>query len=188
MTDKEHDPLRKELEEWIGKNLNMSGPATAPDEVNVPMIKQWVDALDDRNPVYEDAEFAATTRHGGMIAPPAMLQTWTMARPKIEGMAERGGVAIEIDSNSPLTILDDAGFNATLATNSELEFERPLHIGDILQSDVVVESISPRKTTGLGQGYFVTWVSTYTDQQGEVVGRQRFRILKFNPFTMGEST
>jgi uncharacterized protein len=27
----------------------------------------------------------------------------------------------------------------------------------------------------------VTWVTTYTDGGGEVVGRQRFRILKFRP-------
>jgi acyl dehydratase len=186
MAEETLDPLREQLEEWIGKNLNMSGPAIAPDTVNMPMIRHWIDAFDDRNPVYEDAEFAATTRFGGTIAPPAMLQSWTMARPVIEGMAERGGVAIEIDPNSPLITLDNAGFNATLATNSELEFVRPLREGDLLESDVVVEAISERKKTGLGLGYFVTWVSTYRDQHGEVVGRQRFRILKFNPGTAGE--
>ena len=35
----------------------------------------------------------------------------------------------------------------------------------------------------MGKGRFVTWVTTYTDQDGEVVGRQRFRILKFKPGT-----
>lgn len=187
MTENQQDPLRQQLEAFIGKNLNMSGPALAPDAVNTPMIRHWVDAFDDRNPVYEDAEFAAGTRFGKTIAPPAMLQTWTMARPKIAGIAERGGVAIEIDPNSPLVTLDKAGYNATLATNSELEFDRPLVPGDRLQSDVVLTSISERKKTGLGLGYFVEWLSTYTDQNGEEVGRQRFRILKFNPMTMGEN-
>ena len=46
-------------------------------------------------------------------------------------------------------------------------------------SSTVLESISQRKKTSLGTGYFVTWVTTYADAQGEVVGRQRFRILKF---------
>jgi hypothetical protein len=27
----------------------------------------------------------------------------------------------------------------------------------------------------------VTWLTTYTVESGEVVGRQLFRILKFNP-------
>ena len=30
--------------------------------VNMPMIRQWVEAFDDRNPIQEDAGFAANTR------------------------------------------------------------------------------------------------------------------------------
>ena len=36
----------------------------------------------------------------------------------------------------------------------------------------------------MGQGYFVTWVTTYTNGKDEVVGRQLFRILKFDPATI----
>jgi hypothetical protein len=35
--------------------------------------------------------------------------------------------------------------------------------------------------TSLGTGHFITWVSTYTDQNGEVLGRQRFRVFRFKP-------
>ncbi len=77
MVDQEVDELRARLEEYVGKP--MGGPGLAPDEVNVPMIRHWVDALDDRNPVYLDEELAATTRFGGIVAPPAMLQTWTIS-------------------------------------------------------------------------------------------------------------
>ena len=179
MTDTQHDSLRAGLESWIGKPLSASGPSSAPDPVNVPMIRHWADALDDQNPVYLDEAFAATTRHGGIVAPPAMLQTWTMPRPKVEGIAERGGSPSEIDSDNPISILSDAGYTNTLATNSELEFERYLRPGDQLESATILESISERKTTSLGEGYFVTWVTTYRDDQGDVVGKQRFRILKF---------
>ncbi len=165
--------------------MGVGGPTLAPDEVNLPMIRHWVDALDDRNPVYLDADVAASTRHGGLVAPPAMLQAWTMARPRIEGLAERGGAAAEIDPDSALGLLASAGFTATLATNSELEFDRYLRIGDRLQSEAALEDISERKTTGLGEGYFVTWVTTYTDADGDVVGRQRFRIFRFAPGTGG---
>jgi acyl dehydratase len=185
MTELPGDALREQLEDSIGKPMGASGASHAPDEVNLPMIRHWVDALDDRNPVYLDAELAAHTRFGGVVAPPAMLQTWTMARPRIEGLAERGGAAEEIPAHSPLTVLAKAGYVGTLATNSELEFERYLRPGDLLQSSTVLESISDRKTTALGQGYFVTWVTTYVDQQEAVVGRQRFRILKFDPSTIG---
>ena len=184
MTD-EPDTLRESLEDAIGKPLSDGGPSIAPDAVNLPMIRHWVDALDDRNPIYLDEAAGAATRHGGLVAPPAMLQTWTMGRPRIEGIAARGGAAGDMNPQSPLAVLAAAGYRGTLATNSELEFDRYLRIGDRLQSEGALESISERKTTGLGNGYFVTWVTTYTDQHGEEVGRQRFRVLKFDPSTMG---
>jgi uncharacterized protein len=165
----------------IGLPLSGSGPTVAPDEVNVPMIRHWVDAFDDRNPVYLDAAFAATTRFGGIVAPPAMLQTWTMGRPRLEGIAARGGAADEIDADSPLGILADAGFDATRATNSELEFLRYLRPGDRLTGRTVLEAVSDQKATGLGVGHFITWVTSYTDQDGAEVGRQRFRIFRFRP-------
>lgn len=163
----------------------MGPPSVAPEDVNVPMIRHWVDALDDQNPIYLDDDFAKTTRFGGIVAPPAMLQTWTMPRPKIEGIAERGGAPGEMTSDNVVSALDRAGYVGTLATNSELEFERYLRPGDRLHVSNELESVSERKTTSLGQGYFVTWITSYTAEDGEVVGRQLFRIFKFDPATMG---
>jgi acyl dehydratase len=193
MADDELNTLRARLDAFVGKPLGSSEPSLSPDEVNVPMIRHWVDALADHNPVYLDEPFAATTRFGHVVAPPAMMQTWTMPRPKIEGIAERGGAPDEIRFDNPITVLDEAGYVGTLATNSELTFERYLKPGDRLRSSVVVESISDRKKTSLGLGYFLTWITTYTsssagsdaDGQAEVVGRQLFRIFKFDPATIG---
>ena len=175
----EHDvvALRAQLEEFIGRPMG-SGRSVAPDPVNVPMIRHWVDAMDDRNPVYLDDAAASAAGHGGLVAPPAMMQTWTFPRPTIEGLAERGG-APGPAGPGVLTTLDEAGYTATRATNSELEFERYLQPGDVLSAESSLEAISDEKTTGLGTGFFVTWLTTYRDQHGEVVGRQRFRVLKF---------
>ncbi|MEN8182784.1 MAG: MaoC family dehydratase N-terminal domain-containing protein [Myxococcota bacterium] len=186
MEGEEADELRARLEAYVGKPMGPS--AVAPDAVNVPMIRHWVDALDDRNPVYLDDEFAATTRFRGIVAPPAMLQTWGMPRPRIEGIAERGGAPVEMKFDNPLPVLDEAGYVGILATNSELEFVRYLRPGDHLQMTTEVESISNRKITSLGKGYFVTWVTTYRVGEGEVVGRQLFRVFKFDPSTIGAAS
>lgn len=178
--------LDKYLQSWIGEKLNTQGTAYAPDPVNMPMIRHWIDAFDDRNPVYEVEEVANSTRFAGKIAPPAMMQTWTFPRPVMEGIGERGGAAETLDPDTPLGVLDRVGFNGILATNSELEFYRPLREGDEISCDVILESISPRKKTGLGQGYFVTWTITYMDQSNSPVGKQSFRVLKFNPSTIGQ--
>ena len=158
----------------------MGPPTVAPDPVNQPMIRHWAAAMEDHNPVYVDPQLAAASRFGGIVAPPLMLQTWTMPTPKITGIAERGGSPVEGGKN-PLTALDEAGFIATLATNSEFEIVRYLRLGETITGSTVIESVSDRKQTRIGPGHFVTWVTTYRDEQGSVVGRQTFRILKFKP-------
>lgn len=183
MAENETDTLHEQLQALIGTNV--SKPGVALDPVNMPMIRRWTDAFGDRNPVYEDAEAAAQTRHGDVIAPPAMMPVWAMSRPKLENLAERGGLTADIDPDSPLITLDKAGYIGSLATNSAFEFMRPLRVGDLLTSEAILETVSPRKKTGLGLGYFVTWVTNYTDQDGELVGLQRFTLFKFDPSTMG---
>jgi acyl dehydratase len=42
------------------------------------MVNNWVEAIGDANPVYTDAEFASRSMRGGLVAPPAMAQVWTM--------------------------------------------------------------------------------------------------------------
>jgi len=174
------DALREELLTKVGQPLGSGGPASAPDPVNAAMIRHWVDALDDRNPAYDETT-ASDTRFGEQVAPPAMLQTWTMGRPTIAGIAERGGAAGEIGAESPLAVLAAAGYTGTLATNSVLTFDRYLRIGDQLSSDTALESVSGRKHTGLGKGYFVTWSNRYDDESGAQVGKQLFTVFKFAP-------
>jgi hypothetical protein len=174
------DALRDELIAKIGKPMGSAGAAVAPDPVNVAMIRHWVDALDDRNPAYDEAA-AAATRFGAIVAPPAMLQTWTMGRPRIAGIAERGGAAGEIGADSPLAVLAAAGYPGTLATNAVLTFDRYLRVGDVVSSEAVLESVSELKHTGIGRGYFVAWSNRFVDADGNAVGDQLFTVFKFAP-------
>ena len=94
-----------------------------------------------------------------------MLQTWTMATPKITGIAERGGSPGRVGGRRPAApVFDRAGFTATLATNSEFDIARYLRLGRLVSATTVFESISEEKQTRMGPGRFVTWVTTYTDQ------------------------
>ena len=63
----------------------------SPDAVNVPMIRHWVEAMGDENPVYVSDEAARAAGFEGMIAPPTMLQAWIM----------RGLRALERDRGGP---------------------------------------------------------------------------------------
>ena len=169
------------LDALVGVPVSGAGRSVGPDPVNQPMIRHWAAAFDDANPVYTDPERAAASRFGGVVAPPLMLQTWTMRTPIIAGIAERGGSPVPVEGPGPLSVLDDAGFVGTLATDSEFEVLRYLRLGEEVSAETVIESVSEEKSTRLGAGHFVTWVTTYRDGSGEPVGRQRFRILKFRP-------
>ena len=100
-----------------------------------------------------------------------VLATWIGAR---------GGNPVEGGTNW-LAGLDAAGYIATLATNSEFEIYRYLRLGEVVTSTMEIESVSEEKQTRIGRGFFITWVTTYRVEGGEVVGRQMFRILKFAP-------
>ncbi len=178
MSEEAREQAVRALRALIGQPIG--APSVAPDPVNLPMIRHWTAAFEDYNPIYTDGDRAASSRFGGIVAPPMMLQTWTMPTPKITGIAERGGSPVEGATN-PLAALDAAGLIATLATNSEFEIVRYLRLGEVITSTMEIESVSDEKQTRIGRGHFITWVTTYRDEQGEVVGRQLFRILKFAP-------
>ncbi|MGN6679518.1 MAG: FAS1-like dehydratase domain-containing protein, partial [Streptosporangiaceae bacterium] len=68
--------------------LGESSPRFARDQVNLPIVLNWLEAIGDTNPVYTDVEFAAASVHGGLVAPPMMAQVWTMAA---QGQAREAG-------------------------------------------------------------------------------------------------
>jgi acyl dehydratase len=60
---------------------------------------------------------------------------------------------------------------------------RYLRLGEVLAGVQEVVEVSDEKKTALGVGHFVTTQTTYTVSRDEIVGRMRFRVLKFKPGT-----
>jgi uncharacterized OB-fold protein len=136
------------------------------------MVHHWCQALDDQNPAYLDEEFAASTR-GHLVAPPGMLQTWTMDAPR------------DPDALSPNDhvnrLLDEAGYTSVVAVNYEHEYLRELQHGERISVRSTTEDLSAEKKTALGVGVFTTTRSEYVTDDGELVGIGRMRLLKFAP-------
>jgi uncharacterized OB-fold protein len=174
MTDAENAAFLARLCSHIGSE---GRPVLARDAVNQPMIRRWCDAMTDHNPVYVDPEFAAKSVHGEIVAPPTMLSLWTLV-----GHAPR-----RPDPDDPqvrvLSELDEAGYTSVVATNCEHEYSRYLRLDEELTGLLRLSDVSDAKQTALGTGHFVTTLTDYRNQQGEPVGRMKFRILKFKPGT-----
>jgi uncharacterized OB-fold protein len=167
-------PLVEALQRFVG--LPTAPPFRAHDPVNQPMIRHWCDAIGDANPAYTNPVLAGSTRHSGIVAPPAMLQVWTM-----HGLHRSAPPPDEDNIGQVFALLDEHGFTSIVATNCEQEYTRYLRPGDHLTVSAVIESISDEKRTGLGTGHFVSWRDTFRADDGEVVGTMLFRVLKFAP-------
>jgi uncharacterized protein len=178
--------LEERLQEFVGLS---TGPATrAADPVNVPMIRHWVEAMGDENPVYLDDDAARANGFSGVIAPPTMLQAWimaglkaTLARDEDRAKAEEADPADRSPNDALMAMLDDAGFTSVVATNCDQHYVRPLVPGDELVVTSVIDSVTGEKATGLGVGHFVTTRLEFADQAGAPVATMKFRILKFRP-------
>jgi 3-oxo-4,17-pregnadiene-20-carboxyl-CoA hydratase alpha subunit len=155
------------------KATGRSKPRLARFPVNEPMIGHWVDAIGDTNPIYVDEAAARAAGHPGIVAPPAMIQVWTMA-----GL---GGVRAPDD---PLTkileLFDDAGYIGVVATNCEQTYHRYLRPGEEVSVAAELTDVAGPKQTALGEGFFITQKTTW--QVGdEDVAEMNWRILKFRP-------
>ncbi|TMA30607.1 MAG: hypothetical protein E6J87_17760 [Deltaproteobacteria bacterium] len=168
------DELRASLDAWIGRD---GAPQAARDAVNPAMIRHWCDAVGDENPVYTDPDFAAKSVHGAIVAPPTMLQAWTMAglRPPAPASPQPAPFS------EVMRLLDAAGYTSVVATNCRQEYRRYLREGDRLTVTTRVAGVSDEKKTALGVGRFVDEQMIYRDAAGEEVARMTFRLLKFKP-------
>ena len=157
------------------KAAGPSAPRLGRDPVNQPMINNWVEAIGDANPVYTDAAAAAASGHGGLVAPPAMAQVWTMGglHPAVP---ERGDDPLHL----MIQALDEAGFTSIVATNCEQEYHRYLRHGEQVSVRTVLEDVTGPKRTALGEGWFVTTRSTWS-VAGQPVASMMFRVLKYRP-------
>lgn len=163
MSDEEN--MLKNLHALVGSH---GTPQIARDPVNQPAIRNWCDAMGLVNPRYTGAV-------ADVIAPAAMLCTWTMP----------GSIPMPEDPLCPrakaFSLLNQQGYSGLMGTSYEEESLRPLRLGELLSGTVFLTGISERKKTGLGEGYFLTTRTEFANQAGEPVGSWTFRMLAFQP-------
>jgi len=150
-----------------------SEPRLGRDPVNLPMIRNWLEALAVTCPSAHQG-----ARQGGHpdcpdTAPPAMIQVWTM--PGLHG-ARSGDDPLA----AMIALLDQAGYPAIVATNCDQVYRRPVKLGERLAVAARLIDVAGPKRTALGEGWFVTTRSTWTSA-GEPVATMDFRVLKFRP-------
>ena len=160
------------------KAAGKSKARKARHPVNQPMIDHWLDAIGDRNPIYTDETAAKAAGHPGTVAPPAMIQVWTMA-----GL---GGVRSADDPLSKIMqLFDDYGYIGVVATNCEQTYHRYLRPGENVSVTAELTDVVGPKQTALGEGFFITqkitWSVPRETGEAEPVAEMMWRMMKFKP-------
>jgi hypothetical protein len=164
MSEVSHEELMAQVAPMLASEP--TAPRPALDEVNVPMIRHWVEAIGDTDPRFAGPD---------AVAPPAMAQVWTMY-----GLDSHRPAADPL--HGTMRVLDEAGFTSVLGTNCDQTYARFLMPGERTAITSRLVSVVGPKQTGVGTGYFVTTENTWWVGE-EAVATMTFRVLKFKPGT-----
>ena len=142
--------------DFIGK----AGPTTI-FEVEKGAIKRFADAVDDRNPLYRDDEYARNSKNGAIVTVPGFFG-WPLRMPP--------GSAIVAASSPPEVsqALADAGYVRVLDGGMDYEFFVPVRAGDILSCTTSLKDVRERSGS-TGNMAVVRNETTYHNQNGDLV-------------------
>lgn len=139
-----------------------AGPATG--EITARDAQRYAQAVDDLNPVYFDEAAARAAGYRTLVAPPTYLEYAAVAGRSVGDMREDGLFRNEQGA--------DLALKRVMFGGQEWDFLAPVHVGDTITA---VEHLADivEKEGSKGPFALVTWETTYTDQDGNVVARAR---------------
>jgi acyl dehydratase len=156
------------------------------DEVSESDIRHWCEALRNANPIYTDEEAAKKSKYGGIIAPPEMIQTWSLDDMEwaLRRFVHNDPPFKEDPHNQLYAIIDAMGYDGVVATAQTQEYLRPVRPGDTIRTRITVGRVSKYDHyTRMGVGRYVDMIYTFANQRGEEVCVATFRVLKYRPST-----
>ena len=167
--------LPREVQELIGKETQ---PVPAAVAVERALIDHWVEVMEDSNPVYSDADEAKKNGYEDIVAPPGMLLVWGQPfywnprRGEVD--REKEGVAL-LHFKLKKLMRRPVG----IVGQTEIEYYKPLMLGDRVYIRERIVDVSPEKTTRVGTGNFWTIEVIYSNQKGEDIGLQRLHMFGY---------
>lgn len=143
-------------EEWIENLKKAIGREGKPSVIHMEssMVKSFVEAIEDANPLWQNEEYAGKTPYKGTVVPPQMLVT---------SMMSGGGTRPELPPILFTRVLDGGG---------EWEFFSSIRVGDTITITTKLKNI--RETEGkLGKMLLLFFETTHKNQKGEIVARSQ---------------
>lgn len=160
-----------------------NGPYCSFNPVSRVQIWQWCSAMGDRNPLYLDDQYRARAGFDRVVAPPGMMQMWTMRDVNFEYAPG----TVEPSTPRVFDVLGDNGFPGIVAVSYDITFHRLLLEGDRAHHFSTIVNISPLKQTALGEGFFVTERAEYLDQNEASFAEAIITYFVYRPKSSGSA-
>ena len=139
-------------------------------------IMLFARSVGDDNPVYRDAEYAAATEAGGIIAPPTFVAAGAQFTPDYPLRPHpgrpwfgsgRNPTGLERDSGGGSGA--SGGGGGGLHAEQHYEYHRPLRAGDVLRAETRLGKQWEKQGRRGGKLLFSENVTEYRNQRGELV-------------------
>lgn len=129
-------------------------------EIEKGMIRRFVLAVDDPNPLWQDEEYARKNRYGGIIAPPTFVLTigFDKLQQQVQESIPHGGI---------------------LHGSTALECSQPVKAGDTINVTTKITNIREWRDRRMGKTVFVTLDVTYKNQRQELVAKCQQMIIGY---------
>ena len=143
-------------------DLGAAGKSFPPYEFRVERgkIKEFADAVGDEDPVYRDADYAAKTPAGGIVAPPTFLRTF-LYEPRTSAEA--------------LKVKD---WSYIVHGEQEFEYFAPIVAGDVLTAQERIVSVTEKESRRAGKLQIAVIETTFHNQRGEKVQVARRTLVE----------
>lgn len=132
------------------------------------VVRRYVEAVQDANPLWMDEQFAKETRHGGTIVPPHIFTTLMSIT---QCSAESGVVPVPVP-NVPLPRVN------VLEGEETWEYFAPARIGDVITSTCTLTDVKVREGR-LGEMFIMVCEGESMNQRGELVCRSINTIVNY---------
>jgi len=148
-----------------------SEPVRSPGPIEWSDVRRYMNATGDVNPLWGAADLASNPSRAGSLAPPAMILDVLRPEPDRDIVDDRGERGFPSLGGLAATIAVP-GERGRLNASTDVEWMRPLHIGDWLTVTFTITDVT-LKQGRTGPAVFITEERRYADQRGQPIALVR---------------
>jgi acyl dehydratase len=148
-----------DVDRWLGVPL---GGGQYRDDIHINDIRRWAQGMQNPNPLYFDADYAAESVFGQIVAPQSFMVNCTIghgATPAIQGHIE--------------------GTHMLFGGDEWWFFGPRVFPGDKFRSERMLFDYVVKNTKFAGPTMFSRGDTTYINQRGEIVAKQRSTSIRY---------